>query len=194
MARSSYFWMTPSYLLSLGPKSSCPYLLKDKLPSVQNYRFSWLRSKIRKSKINFHQNVNSVTTLMPKLGKFLDQSSFNYLTVCIGTWKQKVWCLMWAVLQNLPNWSQTKVRKSHTKSGGLNNPIRKYWKKLTGGGPVHPRRYRVNPSLQGYYYYFVTSKCMSIIVCDIDTVHLSSSWLNITIFRCCDSLFAILAP
>ena len=35
-------------------KSNCPYLLKDKPLYVENTWFSWLKSKIRKSKINFY--------------------------------------------------------------------------------------------------------------------------------------------
>ena len=53
-------------------KSNCPYYLKDK--PLENFKISYLKSKTRTSKMNFHQNFNLMTSLMPKISKFLNYS------------------------------------------------------------------------------------------------------------------------
>ena len=76
--------MTSSNSLSLVQN---PYLLKDKPLEVENFKFSCLKSKIRKSKINFHQSFNLAMSLIPKMSKFLDYNSVYYLTSCVSAWK-----------------------------------------------------------------------------------------------------------
>ena len=58
-----------------GPKSNCPYLLKDEPFNVGNFKLSCLKSKIRKSKINFHQSFNLVISLITQNSKFVDSTS-----------------------------------------------------------------------------------------------------------------------
>ena len=66
-------------MLNLVP-NRLVHVLKDKPLLVQNFKSSCRKSKIRKPKINFRQNFNLVTSLMPKMSSFLDCSSLYYLT------------------------------------------------------------------------------------------------------------------
>ena len=58
--------------------------MKDEPFYVENFKFSCLKSKNRLSKINFHQNFNLVRSLMPRMSKFLDNSSAYCPTFCVS--------------------------------------------------------------------------------------------------------------